>query len=1554
LQGGTISGTTIVANTDPLFTTAGSNFRLQSLSPAINIGNNAFYNSGQNPDLHHIVNDLAGDIRIQGCTIDLGAYETSVVIPGVSNVPNIQPDGNGIIYVTKTGTGNGSSWANAYGGLADPLAYANGMTCINEIRVASGTYMPTRRADDPMNATQTSANRNNAFVMVTGVKVYGGFDVLDASTQSATVPAFGTTGRQGVSILSGDVDNDGASDADNAYHVVMAAGDMGLALLDGFTVSGGYSTSGNSGSISVNGIPFTGYNGAGIVSNGKMTFSNIIVKDNTAYHGAGIYLAGAGSVFTTMVVAGNTASYFGGGIYVNGGTHTMTNVTVTNNKYSSNTTDRGAGIYCSGGALNLRNSIIWGNLSGSTPDNITGTTVNHSYNLLQDGTVSGTAIISNADPMFTDAVNGNYRLQSGSPAANEGNNAFYDVGQNPDLHHIVNDLDGSARIQGCLIDLGAYESSTLIQGLPVIQSDVNGVIYVTENGTGNGSSWANAYGGLDDPLAYAKILVCIKEIRVAAGTYKPKRKADDLLNSAQSPTDRDNAFVMIEGVKIYGGFNVLNASTQVSSVPAFGTTGRQGVSILSGDVDNNSIMDNGNAYHVVMAAGDMGDALLDGFTVTGGYSDNNQNHISINGRDFERRQGAGIAVDGTMTFSNIIVTYNTANYGGGGIYLRGLPSEGSTFTNTVVANNTSGFGGGILIWAGTTTMTNITVANNAGEGIHNDGGDLNLRNSIIWGNATDNITLSSGVLNHSYNLLQGGSVSGATIVSNANPLFIDAAAGNYRLRAESPAIDMGKQTLFTAGITDLAGNPRVQGCEIDLGACEASATIAPIAGRVYVKEGGAGDGSSWDNAYPNLAFPLRIAKICGITEIRVAEGVYYPMFSPTTDSVGDKTFLMVEDVKIYGGFDGILSGAPTALPVFGAQGRRGKSILSGDVDNDGVLNTGNARHVVMAAGDMGAALLDGFTITGGYSDNNQNHISINGRDFESRQGAGVAVDGAMTFTNITVTNNTANHGGGGIYLRGLSGENSTFTNMIVANNTSGFGGGILIWEGTTTMTNITVANNTGDGIRNNGGVLNLRNSIIWGNTTNNIILSSGVLNHSYNLLQNEALNGTDIISNADPMFVDAITGNYRLDKSSPAIDKGNNTFYNIGQNPDLTNIIADIDGNPRIGGGVIDLGAHEYRLPIIVVNDSATTTVSMPVTIDILANDDYSECTGSIALDSVAGSGLHYGILTISVDKMFVYTPNAGHFGIDSVDYELSCSGNLAQARVYILTLDPLSKEYYACPGASTSIGYEHIPDVHYEWYDDNGKLNLSSDAITVTKDDSGNPQTYYAQPVWKGVVFPFDTVRLYPSSDIKPAVRDIRVILCPSPVRNIRLSSFLDSLDYASPIQWQQTDALSPAFSDVSSGTINTGNFHKSGIYTYQYVRQSECLASSSVAKAYVYIPRGKTPPRPDTILVCVNQIKTINVNSITGLEYGGNWLYDDTVNPDNTVSGNVVEVAPPSQLAGMVMFNVKTAYQQATDSNYNVSYRGVSGKKFVFEYVHTTSTCDSKTTRIVIVGYE
>src|SRR5262249_58086703 len=93
----------------------------------------------------------------------------------------------------------------------------------------------------------------------------------------------------------------------------------------------------------------------------------------------------------------------------------------------------------------------------------------------------------------------------------------------------------------------------------------------------------------------------------------------------------------------------------------------------------------------------------------------------------------------------------------------------------------------------------------------------------------------------SYSDVQGAQVHAGTGNIDADPLFVDAGAGNLRLQYGSPAVGTG--TSSGAPATDLDGNPRPAGGPTDMGAYQLQKVL-------FVNQAakGTNDGSSWTNA----------------------------------------------------------------------------------------------------------------------------------------------------------------------------------------------------------------------------------------------------------------------------------------------------------------------------------------------------------------------------------------------------------------------------------------------------------------------------------------------------------------------------------------------------------------------------------------------------------------------------------------------------------------------------------------------------------------------------------
>ncbi|GAB5518352.1 MAG: hypothetical protein RhofKO_06030 [Rhodothermales bacterium] len=147
---------------------------------------------------------------------------------------------------------------------------------------------------------------------------------------------------------------------------------------------------------------------------------------------------------------------------------------------------------------------------------------------------------------------------------------------------------------------------------------------------------------------------------------------------------------------------------------------------------------------------------------------------------------------------------------------------------------------------------------------------------------------------------------------------------------------------------------------------------------------GHGDGSSWADAHPSLKEALQAAREGEM--LWVAEGRYTP-----SDSARDVAFELKADVAIYGGFNG------TERRLADRDFEQHRAILSGHI-GDADDREDNSYHVVWADSVEASAVLDGFTIEGGYASGPYPH----------NLGGGVFVISASpTLRNLVIRNNHA-------------------------------------------------------------------------------------------------------------------------------------------------------------------------------------------------------------------------------------------------------------------------------------------------------------------------------------------------------------------------------------------------------------------------------------------------------------------------------------------------------------------------------------------------------------------
>lgn len=193
------------------------------------------------------------------------------------------------------------------------------------------------------------------------------------------------------------------------------------------------------------------------------------------------------------------------------------------------------------------------------------------------------------------------------------------------------------------------------------------------------------------------------------------------------------------------------------------------------------------------------------------------------------------------TLRNCMFSGNSATSGQGGAIANIIESY-PAFINSSFFNNSSSYtGGAIHNNTGTSSsFINCTIAGNraaiqGGGGIYSLSSlPLNIANTVIWGNVNINNAPSNivyfeppadALVNISNSLIQGLAADPSRGILNGalDPMFEDPSGGNFQLKAGSPAIDAGIDDLFpdlAPTTTDLAGNLRVSGNAIDMGAYE--------------------------------------------------------------------------------------------------------------------------------------------------------------------------------------------------------------------------------------------------------------------------------------------------------------------------------------------------------------------------------------------------------------------------------------------------------------------------------------------------------------------------------------------------------------------------------------------------------------------------------------------------------------------------------------------------------------------------------------------------------------
>lgn len=399
-----------------------------------------------------------------------------------------------IWYVSQNGSGNGSSWTQASGDLQSMIDNASAG---DQVWVKQGSY-------------QRSVGEN--FSLKESVSVYGGFpDTENPGIDDRNPQSFET-------ILNG-----------NQSRVLQASGVLEplstATIFDGFTLQNGYANVGAGiwayncdatfRNLTIkNNTSFQGLGGGLSITNSNSTFIQVLVHHNATElapgldgEAAAMRVNASNLNFYNCVIADNHAAGYIGGIWlVNSNVHFYNSIVYGNTAENQFTTFTNDNYYNSGSSFYASNCILEG--CGSS---------DYLYEAPQFQ-VYGNDLGGNRDvnPMF----NADYSLQAGSYGINHGNTEAFESAVNT----VSKDFFNGNRVVDA-IDIGLSENQN-------VQSEV---LYVKADGTGDGSSWADASGDLqlmlDNQFAG-------REIWVAEGTY-----------FAPVPY-----FRLRESVNVYGGF----------------------------------------------------------------------------------------------------------------------------------------------------------------------------------------------------------------------------------------------------------------------------------------------------------------------------------------------------------------------------------------------------------------------------------------------------------------------------------------------------------------------------------------------------------------------------------------------------------------------------------------------------------------------------------------------------------------------------------------------------------------------------------------------------------------------------------------------------------------------------------------------------------------------------------------------------------------------------------------------------------------------------------------